>query len=230
MKDNSLLKLGGACAILLGVVNAVGGLLYFVIPAEQRAAQPAAIILPSIAQGATFLIILFWTQAIVGILGMLVAPALSRLVQNMNEGWVRWTTNLAVFGFAISAVGYFLDIEKLQNIAKAFVTAQKANDVVTVTLITATWKSSLDEQGFWGYAAVGAWMLVVSLLALRSGRFPKPLGFVGILLGVGNLLIPPGVLLKSQPILVVLVGASIILPPIWYIWSGVIARRAANES
>ncbi len=230
MKNNSLLKLGGACAVLLGVVNALSGLLYFVIPAEQRAAQPAAVILPSIAQGATFLIILFWTQAIIGILGMVVVPALSRLVQNVNEGWVRWTTNLAVFGFAISAAGYFLDIEKLQNIAKAYVAAQKANDAVTVTLITSTWKSSLDEQGFWGYGAVGAWILVVSLLALRTNRFPKLLGYVGILLGVGNLLIPPGVMLKSQPILLVLVGAAVILPPIWYIWSGLIARRAANES
>jgi hypothetical protein len=226
MKDNSLLKLGGACAILLGVVNASSSLLYFFIPAEQRAAQPAAVILPSIAQGAPFLIILFWTQAIVGILGMVVVPALSRIFQNVNAGWVRWTTNLAVFGFAISAVGYFLDIEKLQNIARAYVNG----DAQIKALLTATWKSSLDEQGFWGYGAVGAWMLVISLLALRTNRFPRLLCYLGIALGLLNLLTPPGVMLKSQPMLLIIVGAAAIISPIWYIWSGLIARRSANDS
>lgn len=226
MKDHSLLRLGGICAILLGVIVALSSLLYFVIPAEQRAAQPAAVILPSIAQGATFLILLFWTQAIIGVLGLVVVPALSRIVEDVNEGWVRWMTNFAVFGFAISAVGYLLDVEKLQNIARAFVNG----DDQTKMLLTATWKSSLDEQGFWGYGAVGAWILVVSFLGLRAKRFPPVLSYIGIVLGIFYLVIPPAVMLKSQPALLVLVAGGLIIAPIWYIWAGLTARRQANAT
>lgn len=226
MKDNSLLRLGGICAILLGIIVALSSLLYFVIPAEQRAAQPAAVILPSIAQGATFLIILFWTQAIIGVLGLAVVPALSRLVEDVNEGWVRWMANLALFGFAISAVGYLLDIEKLQKIALAYV---NGDDQIKM-LLTATWKSSLDEQGFWGYGAVGAWIIVVSFLALRTKRFPPIMSYLGIVLGILYLVIPPAVMVKSQSALVFLVAAGLIAAPIWYIWAGLIARRQANAT
>src|SRR5438128_1864442 len=138
MNDNSLVRVGGTAAIVLGLVHVLSNVFYFLIPAAQRAAVPAASILPSMVHdGATFLYLIFWTQAIVGLLGMLVVPALSRTVEHVGEAWVRWATNLAVFGFGISAVGYFLDIEKLLNIATVYVTAQQANDMVALAHITA---------------------------------------------------------------------------------------------
>src|SRR5438105_15524437 len=127
MQDNSLLKLGGTAAILLGLVNMAGTILYFLLPADQRAAMPAAAILPSMVKdGATVLYLIFWSQAIVGMLGLVAVPALSRMVPKAPEGWIRWTSNLALFGFAISAAGYFLDIERLLNIANVYVAGDES--------------------------------------------------------------------------------------------------------
>ena len=38
----------------------------------------------------------------------------------------------------------------------------------------------IDVHGYLGYGAVGAWVLVLSLLALCSARWPRPLALLGI--------------------------------------------------
>lgn len=224
MKDNSLLKLGGTCAILLGIVNGLTSVLYFLIPPAQRAEVPAAQILPSVAQDATFLMLLFWSQVAVGILGVAVVPALARLVQEANEGWVRWTSNLATAGFVVSAVGYLLTISRLPGIAAAYV----AGDASTKAALAAVWKSSIDLQGMWGYGAVGAWVLVVSLFALRGTKIPRVLAYVGILDGIGYIAIVLATFLKIQELLLLLAAAGLILSTVWYVWMGLTARRQAT--
>ena len=224
MKDTSLLKLGGIAAILLGIVNALSSVLYLILPTEQRAAVPAAQILPSVAQGATLLMLTFLLQALVGVLGLVVVPALSRLVEDVNEGWVRWTSNLALAGFIVSAVGYLLSMARLPGIATAFV----AGDASTKAALAVVWKSSIDLQGFWGYGAVGVWVFVISLLALRKANYPKLLAYLGLVLGIAYWVIPAGTILKSQPLLIAGAVVGTVVTTIWYVWAGIHARSSAQ--
>jgi hypothetical protein len=226
MNEHSLLKLGGVCAILLGISKIVSSGIYLILDANLRATVPAAKFLPAFADHPTLLLLFFWVELLVGVLGVAVVPAVASYLLKLHEGWVRWTSNLASAGFIISAVGYSLSIARLPNIAKAFV----AGDVATKAVLAATWKSSIDLFGLWGYGAIGLWVLVVSLLSLRLSTFPVLLGWLGILHAILLLLVPVGDIFKVQMLLIVVALVGIVLGPIWWIWTGALLRRMAKAT
>jgi hypothetical protein len=202
----------------------VNPILYLLLPAEQRVASPGGPLLTSVAQGATLLMTFFWLEAIVGVLGLAVVPALSSLVRKANEGWTRFATNLALAGSVITAVGYFLTVARLPGIAAAYA----KGDASTQAALLPLWKSSIDLQGFWGYGAIGVWVLIVSLLALRgAANFPKAFNYIGLVVAVLYLLIPLGVIFKQQELLLLVDGLGLLAGPIWFIWAGLQLRRTA---
>ena len=224
MKDLSVLKLGGVCAILLGVAKIMSSGIYVLLAADLRAEVPAARFLPAFAQNPSLLLAFFWVETLVGVLGLAAVPAISSLVRSTNEGWTRWAGNLASAGFVVAAVGYSLSIARLPGIASAFV----AGDAATKAALAATWKSSIDLFGLWGYGAIGFWVLVISILSLQREDAAKPLAYLGVLHAVLFLLVPAGAIFKSQTILLVVAGAGVIVAPIWWIWMGLNLRRTAN--
>ncbi len=221
MKDNSLLKLGGACAILLGVLKIVGSLTYLVLPVDLRAEVAGKIFLPAFADHPGALLVLFWTEALVGILGLAFVPALVALVREENDGWLTWARNLAQTGYAVSSIGYLLSIARLPTIAKAYV----AGDASTQAALAATWKASIDLLGVWGYAAVGFLILVASLMALRNAAMPRWLAVLGVIVAVPHFMIPFGAYFKIQAVLMIAVVVALALP-VWYIAVGLLMRKS----
>lgn len=221
MKSNQLLRFGGTFAILLGIAKFFSGGFYLLLAPDLRAEVPAAKFLPAFAQNSSLLTSLFWVEALVGILGVAVVPALSSLVQEGNEGWVRWTANLATAGFVVSSVGYTLSIAKLPGIAAAFV----AGDAATQAALAAVWKSSIDLFGLWGYGAIGLWVFVVSLFTLRKSDFPRTLAYLGIAYGILFILVPAGTIFKMQASIVAAAVLGATLGPIWWIWTGLSLRK-----
>jgi hypothetical protein len=224
MKNNQVLRFGGTFAILLGIVKFLSSGFYVLLSPDLRAEVPAAKFLPAFAQNSSFLISFFWLEALVGVLGLAVVPAISSLVQEGNEGWVKWAGNLATAGFVITSVGYTLSIAKLPGIANAFV----SGDASTKAALVAVWKSSIDLFGLWGYGAVGVWVLIVNMLSLRQTRFPQLLSYLGILLAFLFLLVPVGTILKIQIVLLIAAGTGAIVGPIWWIWSGMVLRNNSS--
>ena len=225
MKDRSLLKLGAVASILLGVAKLFSGGIYFFVAPEQRVASPGALLLPSFAQDPLRLTLLFWAEALVGIFGFAVVPALASLLRERSEGWVRWSSTLATVGYAIASAGYLLTIARLPVIAAAYVKGEPS----TQAALAAVWKSSPDLQGFWGYAAIGVWVLVMSLLAMRGQGFPRGYALLGLLLAILYLLIPVAVIPKNQTLVLGIVGLGAIVAPIWYVWTGLVLRRRASS-
>ena len=77
------------------------------------------------------------------------------------------------------------------------------------------------------FGAVGLWILVVSLLALRLGAWPRPLAYVGLALSTAYWLIAISNSLNIQKFTAIVSGIGlIILAPIWYIWLGLRLRKA----
>lgn len=214
MKDNSLLKLGSVCAVLLGIAKIISAVLYLVLPADLRAEVAGKVFLPAFFANPTPLLSFFWVEAAVGILGIALVPALSSWVKAKNEGWVSWSSNLALIGYAVSTTGYLLSIARLPLIATTYVNAPETQPV-----LAATWKASIDLFGFWGYAAIGFWILIVSLLAVRFSILPRWLAVLGIIISIPHLLVPLGTILKSQPILIGIAAVGLLLP-VWYIGVG----------
>jgi hypothetical protein len=223
MKDNSLFKVGGGASIAMGVIAALIGITYMLLPPDQRLGVPAARILPAIAQGSLMLRTELLEMALVGVLGLAAVPAISEMVRAGHEGWVRWMSNLALVGFAVMAVSNAFTFARLPGIALAYV----KGDPATQAALVPVWRSSLDLHGFWGYGAIGLWVLVVSLLALRGTSIPKGLAWLGVLAAVLNLLIPVGFLLKQPPVFLYDSILGGLVSCVWFIWVGLVARRYA---
>jgi len=226
MKDNSLAKLGGTCSILLGVSYIVIGINYLLLlPAAQRAGSTLDKSLPSFAQNPTPLTLQYWAFALGAVFALAAVLAISETVRSTNEGWVRWTSNLAYLGFAVIAINNFLFLDRQPARAAAYV----AGDAATKAAMVASGPVGLDPQGWLGFGAVGLWTLVVSLLALRGGMWPKPLAYVGIAVALVYWLIVAGQVLDIGLLVAIAAGlGGVILGPIWYIWIGVHLRRAAQ--
>ena len=80
----------------------------------------------------------------------------------------------------------WLSYAGLPGIAAAFV----AGDASTKAALAVVWRSSPDLLGFWGYGAIGIWVLVVSILALRGKDLSSILNIIGILLALLYILVP----------------------------------------
>jgi hypothetical protein len=221
MKDGNLLKVGSLFAILLGIAKIISPVLYIVMSPNLRAEVPAKTFLPAFAAEPNLLLAFFWVEALVGIMGLAVIPAVNSLLKGQNEGWISFGGNLALIGYGVSSVGYMLSIARLPAIAKAYV-----SDPSTQAVLAVTWKASIDLLGFWGYAAIGLWILFVSITGLQQAAYPKWLAILGIIVAIPHLLIPFGAYFKIQAILMTALVIGLALP-VWYIGMGLHLRRAA---
>jgi len=111
MKDNTLSKLGGTCSILLAVSYIVIGITYLPLPPEQQQivglyTNPGAF-LESFAKNPTLLTVELWAEALGSLLGIAAVLAISESVRSTNDGWVRWTSSLAIIGLAVNAIDSF---------------------------------------------------------------------------------------------------------------------------
>ncbi|MBI5292496.1 MAG: DUF4386 domain-containing protein [Chloroflexi bacterium] len=224
MKNNTLSKLGGTLSILVGVSYVLVGIAYVLMPTDQRPGSDVAQFLPSFAQNPMWLLLEYWAFALGALLALGAVLAISETVRPANEGWVRWASSLATVGFAVTAINFF----RLLALQPARAAAYVAGDASIKAAIAATQESlSLDPQGWLGFGAVGLWVLVVSLLALRAGAWPKNLAYVGIAVAIAYWLVVAGYVFNIETL--ILIAASlggIILGPIWYIWTGLRLRQA----
>ncbi len=226
MKDNTLNKLGGTCSILVGVSYIVAAVVYLLSPVkvQDAAGIPPAEFLETLAQDSTAYIVPFGIAALDSLLTIAVILAISESVQSANPGWVRWTSNLAIVGSAVNAVEFLNRIVLNPARAAAYV---KGDAAVKAALTVPGALAGLDPQAWLRWGAVGVWILVVSLLALRGGTWPKPLAYVGIGVAIAYLLIVATNLLQIQLFTALVAGVGgVILFPIWYIWLGLRLRKA----
>jgi hypothetical protein len=222
MKDNTLSKLGGNCSVLLGILYLVIGVTYLLLPAAQKQTSATDQFLPSFVESPTTQVIQWWVFALSGLIGIAVVLAVSESLRSANEGWVRWTSTLAILGFAVVAINNFRNIAFQPGLARAYV----EGDAVTKVAIQFGGPYGLDPQGWLGFGAVGLWVLVVSLLALQVGAWPKLLTYVGVATAAAYWFIVVGFVFNQETLFTI--GAAlggIILAPIWYIWTGLRLRQ-----
>jgi hypothetical protein len=219
MDEKSVNRLGGVCSIIVGILYVLIGVTFLLVPAEQQGGSGMEDIvrfLPSFNKNPTPMTLLYWEFALGAILAIAAVPAISGLVRTVNEGWTRWTSNLAFLGFAVVAIYYF----QMMAIAPSRAAAYVAGDASTKAALAVT--IGVDPQFLLRYGVIGLWIFVVNILALKGGRLPKVLSIVGIIAAVIYWLLAANDLLGVATILrpIIAVVGGIIAAPIWYIWVG----------
>jgi hypothetical protein len=215
-------RVGGVCAMLVGILTLMAGITYLFLPDAQRLQVPGAELLPSFAEDGNVLRLELLELGLLGIFGLGAVAALSRMVAPDRGGWLRWAGTVATVGFAVTAVGQFLTLERLPRVADAFV----AGDEATRAALGAVWKSTLDPYALFGFGGVGFWILVLSIIGLRERGGLRPLWSLGIGVGILYELVPLGQLLESSALIVLAGVAGGILAAVWYVWAGSVAARA----
>jgi uncharacterized protein DUF4386 len=227
MKGHTLSKLGGTCSIFVGVSYIVAAAVYLLAPVkvQDAAGIPPGQFLETLAQNSTGYTVPLGIAALDSLLTIAVILAISESVQSANPGWVRWTSNLAIVGSAVNAVEFLDRIVLNPARAAAYVHGDAA---VRAALTVPGALAGLDPQAWLRYGAVGVWILVVSVLALRGNIWPKSLAYVGIGVAIAYCLIVATNLLQVQLFTAIVAGVGgVILFPVWYIWLGVRLRRAS---
>ena len=225
MEEKSVVKLGGVCSVIVGILYVLIGVTFLLVPAEQQGGiDDIVMFLPSFHQNPTAMTLLYVEFALGALLAIAAVPAITGLVRTVNEGWARWTSNLAFLGFALVAIYYFQMIAIAPSQAAAFV----AGDASTKAALAVP--TGVDPQFLLRYGVIGLWILVISILALKGKMLPTMLSVVGIVaavlywvLAVNDAL---GVATVVRPILAI--AGGVIAGPVWFIWIGIRLLKATS--
>jgi hypothetical protein len=227
MKNHTLSTIGGTSSILVGVSYVVAAVVYLLwVPLDQQDAAgiPPARFLESLAQNPTPYTVALGIAALGSLLTIAIVLATSDSLQDPNQGWIRWTSSLAILGSAFNAVEFLDRIALNPARAAAFVQGDPA---VRAALTVPGALAGLDPQAWLRFGAVGLWVLVVSLVALLGRAWPKSLAYLGIGVGIAYCLVVSTNFLQSQLYTAIVAGFGfVVLAPIWYIWLGLRLRKA----
>jgi hypothetical protein len=219
-------KLGGICAILVGILAIVSGLSFLMAPEVQKGPilDPGGL-LTSFASGHTAIMIHYWALVLAPLFGIAVVLALSDLVRPVNDGWARWGTTLGIVSMGIQAANYLLAQSHTPRLAAAYIQAD-ASAKVAIAALGPRW---IDPDFWMSFGLSAIWLVILNWLALRGARIPRGLAYVGLACGISYLLIPGGFVLRLPSALSLAAGlVGLVLAPIWWIWAGVFLRRPST--
>jgi hypothetical protein len=167
-----------------------------------------------------------WSWVLAGLCGIAAVPAISLLVWPLHRGAVLWSGLAAWLGFAVMARSHLMELTWDRKIIPVYPTADPAyQQAVHVVAGLA-----LDiPLGVLSYGAVGVWVAVTSLLALREQTIPHSFAYLGFATAGALLAGLVGYGLLLRPFIVVAVGVGgFLLVPAWFAWAGVLLRRSAG--
>lgn len=225
MKNTSVIRLGSVASFLSALfllTYLIGGALR---PEAQNGSDINAYLL-SLAENSNLSRLLFWSGSLYGLFAIAVVLSTSELVRSVNEGLVRWTSTLAIIGYATAVVWYFALQQANPSLAIKYVQADEA----TRAAVALIGPLSLDPQFWMSYGLTGLWFIVMNWLANRDDQLPKFLSYLGVLAGVASWLVVAGSSLSSSGIETAGFVISSITLIAWYIWTGFVLRRYSHQN
>jgi hypothetical protein len=143
---------------------------------------------------------------LVGLLSTAVLVALYQRARTLNEGFALWALLLGLLGSAGGAIHGAYDLSNALHPTQELGVPFPA-----------------DPRGFLTFVLAGLAALVLSWLLLRDAVFPRLAAYLGILAGALLIILYIAYLVTleaTNPLVLVLILATGVLQPLWYLWVG----------
>ncbi len=176
---------------LLGILTGIAGLLYLVFFVLLRNSNPTMSAL---------------SLLLVGLLSTAVLVALYQRARTLDEGFAFWAVLLGLLGGAGGAIHGAYDLSNALHPTQDLQVPFPA-----------------DPRGFLTFAAAGIAILIISWLLVRDAVFPRIAAYLGVLSGLLLILLYIAYLVTlsaANPVVLILIFATGILQPVWYLWVG----------
>jgi hypothetical protein len=217
-------KLGGTCSILDGIVFAISGFAFFLSQvgrfdwnsissiSDYLVSRPTSLALWKIVNGGAAL------AAFTAIAGVL---ALSDVIKPAHEGYVRWTSTLAIIGYSIIAVTNIADLYQIKRMALGYVIAdESAKSALEIIGI-----GTLDPTLSLRFITIGSWLLTAGWFSASNNLLPKTLAYFGVIAGITSLGFALASFFELQTFTLLAGSVAVIFHPVWLIWTGIILRQ-----
>lgn len=217
-------RVGAAAAVGIGVVYLIVGINTLVNPIYVNDFDDMAIRLAEAPLGHY---IRSFGFATISVLFIPVMSALAGALGHVRTALVQCATVIGYFGCA----GTIMSTLRVLRLAPLRAQTYVMGDETVRAAIRYNWVgNSLDPDGWMQFGAVGTWLLVISLVALREGRlFPKGWAWLGVAASAIHFAILLSFLAIPEVEGVAALLGAFIFAPIWGFWTGLVLRRLSIE-
>jgi hypothetical protein len=213
--DRSLTRLGEICAYLVSAMYILLGVLFWLLPPEQRPFYDFATFFPSFAAAPTVFLIFTWALAFAGLFALVAARSILDLMRPLNDGGVISSTYISILGYVLGVIDAFRVLAIFQQMGAAYSTSAPETQAAMTSMGLMAY---LDPTGILKFGGVGVWILLLSALVLRRSRLPAWVGWIGVALGVMYFAQVAGAVLNLPAVFIAGVTlTNLILAPAWYL-------------
>ncbi len=207
--------LGGACAILIGLLN-VAIILYFLNAPESGRNDAYAFFdnFPNDALRASVPWIVF---AITVVLSYAVLPIVHKAVRGIHPDWARFAALFGLVGYTVQGV-WAITLTRAAPVLSA--TFQSGSEA-TRNAILAIGLPQIDPDGWFSFGGPGTWMIVVNILAIAGRRLSRGHAALGILAGLCAWSTVFASLFSFEPLNLFASAGGAVFYPLWFVLLGI---------
>jgi hypothetical protein len=221
-----MLRLGATAAVLGSLCAAVGNILHPVTPRDDS--QGVARV---IAESGTWTLI--HIVIVVGIILMLAGLVGIRhsIDGGIAEALARLGVHAATIGVTIGLVTVVLDGVGAKQLADQWAAAAESDKIVALSAVSANETINFALAGLFNLSFAGVPFLLLGLAVALSGAYPRWLGWIAVLAGVGSIAAGLVQAFTGEPtvtsLVLTIIGPTVI--SIWLLVMGVLMARRAGR-